>query len=209
MGRLLTPKNKLARREGVDLGLKTYGSKSQAALLRRINVTPGLKAVRKKFSKSSDYGRQLREKQKLKRIYNINENQMRRYFDKAVKKKGNTADYLIQNLESRLDNAVYRLRFTPTRNAARQLISHGHIKVNGRKVDIPSYLLKKGDVIEFRKKKTSEIPYIKEIIEEKNYQLPKWLKRTKTQGVVTSSLNVEEYAEPVDLALVIEFYSKL
>lgn len=209
MGRNLSPKNKLARREGEDLGLKTYGSKAQVALLRRIGIIPGLKTVRKRRTKLSDYGRQLREKQKLKRIYSVNENSLKKYFMKAIKTKGNTAESMIKALETRLDNALYRLRMTPTRAAARQLISHGHIKVNSKKVNIPSYLVKKEDIIEFNKPKTKEIVYIKEVLEEKNIKLPKWLKRNASKWEIVADYDPKDYSEPVDMALVIEFYSKL
>ena len=139
MSRLITPKNKLARREGVDLSLKTLGSKANAHLQKRLQVLPGQKQTKRRANKMSDYGRQLREKQKLKRIYNLTEKAMINYFAKATKMKGDTTQFLVQLLESRLDNIIYRLRFAPTRNAARQLVSHGHILVNGKKINIPSY----------------------------------------------------------------------
>lgn len=209
MSRLLTPKNKLARREGVDLSLKTFGSKAQASLLRRLSVIPGKKHTARRGSKLSDYGKQLREKQKLKRIYHLNEAVMRKYFGKAIKIRGNTADHLVKSIETRLDNVVYRLHFAPTRASARQLVTHGHIKINGAKVNIPSYPVSKGNQIEFANEKSSSIPYIKETLEEKNLQLPKWLKRTQNKGEVVADINPEEYAEPVNMALVVEFYSKL
>jgi len=209
MGRLLGSKNKLARREGVDLSLKTFGSKAHASLLKRITIIPGKKSVFKRMRKLSDYGKQLREKQKIKRIYGLSEKTMNRYFKKAVKAKGNTAENLVKLLESRLDNVVYRLHLAPTRASARQLVTHGHIKVNGKKLDIPSQQLKIKDKIEFGSAKTEKIPYIKELLEEKNLQLPSWLKRVKNTGEVTGELKFEEYTEPVDISLVIEFYSKL
>lgn len=210
MGRIARPKNKLARRESVDLSLKTFGTKAHSNLLKRLNIAPGFKTSgRRRGSKVSDYGRQLREKQKVKKIYGLSENKMQNYFQKSVRTRGNTADFLIKMLESRLDNIVYRLRFAPTRTAARQLVAHGHIKVNGRKVSVPSYQIKAGDKIEFGKEKTKEIPYIKELLDEKNVELPKWLKRKNGQGEVVRLVELDEYAEPVNMALVIEFYSKL
>ncbi len=209
MGRLIRAKNKLARREGVDLGLKTFGTHAHASLLKRLNIVPGFKQIKKFAKKTTDYGRQLREKQKLKRIYGLSEKKLSSYFNTAVKKKGNTAQFLVEMLEKRLDNILYRLHFVPTRAAARQLVSHGHILVNGKKVDIASYQLRVGDKITFAKKTSEEIPYIKQILEEKNYILPKWLKREAAQGEVIKEPELSEYQEPVNLALVIEFYSKL
>lgn len=209
MGRLLTSKNKLARREGIDLSLKTFGTKSHASLLRRLTIIPGKKTITKRMRKLSDYGKQLREKQKVKRIYGLSEKGLSRYFDKAIKTKGNTVEHLIKLLELRLDNVLYRLKMAPTRASARQLVTHGHIKVNGRKLNIPSQPLKIADKIDFVNLKTAEIPYIKALLEEKNLQLPKWLKRVKNTGEVIGKLSVEEYAEPVNMSLVVEFYSKL
>ncbi len=209
MGRLLTPKNKLARREGIDLSLKTFGSKAHASLLRRLTIIPGYKPVRKFTSKMSDYGRQLREKQKVKRIYNITEGKMARYFEAAVKRKGDTTQFLIESLESRLDNVMYRLHLTPTRNAARQLVAHGHVLVNGKKIDVPSYTVQLNDVVTFRDAAIQESPAIKAVIEEKSYTLPAWLKRTGVVGAVVGVISMDEYKEPVNIASVIEFYSKL
>lgn len=209
MGRITKYKNKQARREGVDLGLKTFGTKSQARLLKRLNIIPGFKQTKKFNSKLSDYGRQLREKQKLKRIYGLSEKQLARYFKKAVHEKGNSAENLIQLLETRLDNIIYRLHFAPTRSASRQLVVHGHFKLNDKKNDIPSHKLKINDKLTFLNTKSTQIPYIKEILEEKNYLLPIWLKRDQIEGQVVALPKIEDYKEPVDLALVIEFYSKL
>ncbi|MFA6005215.1 MAG: 30S ribosomal protein S4 [Patescibacteria group bacterium] len=209
MVRITSSKNKLARREGVDLSLKTLGSKASAHLQKRLQVIPGQKQTKKRQSKLSDYGRQLREKQKLKRIYNLSERSMVHYYDKAMKMKGDTTQFIVQLLESRLDNVVYRLHFAPTRNAARQLVSHGHIAVNGKRLNIPSYSLAPKDVITFSKKVTPEIPYIKELLDEKNVVVPVWLKRSPAQGEVIGIIALADYAEPVSVPLVIEFYSKL
>jgi len=209
MGRILTPKNKLARREGVDLSLKTFGTKAQASLLRRISIIPGKKSATRRMSKTSDYGKQLREKQKVKRIYGLSEKALKRYYEKAVKTHGNTYNFLINEMESRLDNVVFRLKMAPTRAAARQLVTHGHIKVNNQRINVPSLSLQKGAKIEFFNPKTAEIPYIKELLDEKNQQLPKWLKRAKNVGEVVDQVSTEDYAEPVNMAAVVEFYSKL
>ncbi|OGK64432.1 30S ribosomal protein S4 [Candidatus Roizmanbacteria bacterium RIFOXYB2_FULL_41_10] len=209
MGRLLKSKNKLARREGVDLSLKTFGTKSHASLLRRLTIIPGKKTVTKRMRKLSDFGKQLREKQKLKRIYGLSEKGLNRYFKKAIKSKGNTVEHLVKLLEYRLDNVLYRLRMAPTRASARQLVTHGHVEINGRKMNIPSQQIQKNDKIKFNNVKTEEIPYVKAILEEKNLQLPNWLKRSKNLGQVVGDLKVEEYVEPVNMSLVVEFYSKL
>jgi small subunit ribosomal protein S4 len=209
MGRLIKSKNKLARREGVDLSLKTFGTKAHASLLRRLTIIPGKKSTTRRMRKLSDYGKQLREKQKLKRIYGLTEKNLIRYFKKAIKTKGNTAENLVKLIEARLDNVLYRLRMAPTRACARQLITHRHIKVNGSVLNIPSQKVQKGDKIEFASPKTADITYIKAVLTEKNLQLPNWLKRTKTAGEVSQELKYEEYVEPVNLSLVVEFYSKL
>lgn len=209
MSRYTGSKNKLARREGVDLGLKTVGTKSHARLLKRINIIPGMKQTKKFMSKQSDFGKQLREKQKIKRIYGLTEKSMQHYFEKAVKSVGNTGEALIRLLEHRIDNVVYRLHFAPTRAAARQLVNHGHMMIDQKKVSIPSYNTENGDVVTFRRLTTSEIPYIKTCLEEKNITLPAWLKRSGAAGEVIGAPSLDEYQEPVNLALVIEYYSKL
>ncbi|MBM3283910.1 30S ribosomal protein S4, partial [Candidatus Gottesmanbacteria bacterium] len=137
MARYTGPRNRLARREGADLGLKTPGSAAQSSLLRRLKIIPG-KHAQRRIRKLSDYGLQLREKQKAKRIYGIMEKQFRKYFEKASKEKGNTGEMLLTLIERRLDNVLYRLGLAPTRAAARQFITHGHILVNEKKVNIPS-----------------------------------------------------------------------
>lgn len=159
-------KNKLARREGIDLGLKTPGSKAQASLLRRLNITPGQHGASRK-KKVTDYGSQLREKQKLKRMYGISETQMQNYYTKANRMEGNTAELLVQFLERRLDNVVYKLKLAPTRASARQLVNHGHVTVNGKKASIASFQINVGDVVNFRTPKTAQIPAIAEIIAKK------------------------------------------
>jgi len=198
MGRYTGPKDRLSRREGVDL----FGKGSK---LTRLNVPPGVHGS--KVSRApSYYGRQLREKQKVKRIYGVREGQFKRYVEKALKSKGNTADALFSLLESRLDNVIYRLNFANTRAAARQLVSHRHVLVNGKKVNIPSYQVKKGDVITLDSKALA-IPYIKKTIEEKNVKIPKWLERKAVAGKIVSQPSFEDVNEPVSAQDVIEFYS--
>lgn len=200
-------KNKLARREGIDLGLKTPGSKAQGSLLRRLNITPGQHGASRK-RKVTDYGSQLREKQKLKRIYGISETQMQNYYIKANQMEGNTAELLIQFLEKRLDNVIYKLKFAPTRASARQLVNHGHVLVNGKKVSIASYQTGIGDVVSFRRPKTSQIPAIAEILAKKDDSPVQWMSRKGTAGKVESIPPLTEFAEDIVLQSVIEFYSR-
>jgi len=201
------PRNRLARREGQDLGLKTTGSKSHASLLRRLNIRPGQRA-HARFRKSTEYGQQLREKQKIKHIYGLSESQLRRYFDRADRLVGNTAHLMVQQLEVRLDNVVYRLGLAPTRAAARQLVNHGHVLVNNKKSSIASYQIKIGDTISFKKEKTAKIPYISEILVKKDIEAPKWLDRKATAGKVVELPQLEDFRDAVNLQAVIEFYSR-
>lgn len=202
------PKNRLARREGIDLGLKTPGSKSYSNLLRRLTITPGQHGALEGRKRLTDYGYQLREKQKMKRMYGITERQMKNYFKKASRYPGNTADYLVQLLERRLDNVVYRLGFAPTRSSARQLVSHGHIKVNDKKINIPSYLVKVNDIISFASEKSLNIPYIAQMLNKKDVIIPAWLERKGAMGKVISLPSGEEVRQLVNLQAVIEFYSR-
>ncbi len=201
------PKNKLARREGIDLGLKTQGSKAQASLMRRMNIKPGQKP-NSRFRKLTEYGQQLREKQKLRRMYGLTESQLKRYFGEANRHVGNTAHYLIQLLETRLDNTIYRLGFAPTRASARQLVNHGHFTLNGKKVSIPSLHVESGNVISFRNEKTSKIPYVQEMLAQKDINIPSWLERKATNGKVVGLPEADTIGEDVNLQAVIEFYSR-
>ncbi|KXK11729.1 MAG: 30S ribosomal protein S4 [Microgenomates bacterium OLB23] len=201
------PKNRLSRREGLDLGLKTTGSKSQASLLRRLNIKPGQRP-NARMGKLTEYAQQLREKQKLQRIYGLTEKQLRKNFEQANHMVGNTAFLLIQLLESRLDNAVFRLGFAPTRASARQLVNHGHFTVNAKKSSIPSYRVKVGDVIAFKNEKTSKIPYVAQLIALKDQVLPEWLEKKALSGKVKDTPSLDALKEGVDLQAVIEFYSR-
>ncbi len=165
MARNTGPKNRLARREGVDLGLKTVGTHAHDSLLRRLTILPGMHG-QKKVRRLSDYGLQLREKQKAKRIYGILERQFKNYYEKAAKFKGATGPTLLRFLETRLDNVIYKLGFAPTRAAARQLVTHGHVTVDGKKVSIPSFEVKPDSVITLNQK-TFEISAIKKMLDNK------------------------------------------
>lgn len=206
MARYTGPKNRLARRENTDLGMKTPGSKSHAGLLRRLNVPPGQHG-QKGRRKISGYGTQLREKQKAKHFYGVLEKQFHSYFNMALKFKGNTGEALLRKLERRLDNVLYRLALTPTRASARQFITHGHVLVNNQKLSIPSYQVEINDVITF-KPKGLEIPAVKKILEDKNPPLPAWLIR---QGVVGKIVRMPERTEmepAINEQLIVEYYSR-
>lgn len=200
------PKNRLARREGVDLGLKSVGSKSHANLLKRLNVQPGIHGP-KGHRKMSGFGSQLREKQKVKRMYGLVEKQFRNTFERAKKWRGNTGDKLVEFLERRLDNAVFRAGFAPTRTMARQLVSHGHVFVDGKKVSIPSYVVGVDETVTL-KTKSLEIPAVKKMMEDKGYQVPQWLVR---QGPATKVVRFPvrlDVQEDINEQLIIEYYSR-
>ena len=198
MGRYTGPKHKLARREGINI----FGKTSQS-LERRINVPPGVHGKRR-ARKLSEFGVQLREKQKLKRIYGLMERQFKKYILEAQRKKINTEDALVQLLETRLDNVVYRLGFGKSRPMARQMVSHRHILVNGRKVNIPSYRILEGDTIAL-----SEKFKIDDAEEDKNEpEVPAYLVRENMEGKLIRVPTREDVSNPVDYQLVIEFYSR-
>ncbi len=206
MARYTGPKNKLARREAADLGLKTPGSNAHAALLRRINILPGAHG-QKRHRKPSEFALQLREKQKARRTYGLLERQFRRYFEKARKKKGTTGEAFLQMVEERLDNIVYRLGLAPTRAAARQLISHGHVLVDGKKVSIPSYAVRKDEVI-ILSGKGLKIPAIAKMLEDKNPHLPTWLKRQGPGGKMVKVPSRDEIETDINEQLIVEYYSR-
>ncbi len=206
MARYTGPRNRLSRREGVDLGLTTVGSKSHAALLRRLNIPPGQHGSRGR-RKASDYGLQLREKQKVKRMYGILERQFRRYFENARKWRGNTGEKLLEFLERRLDNVVYRLGFVPTRQGARQLVSHGHVLVNGKKTTIPSFPVFIGMVISL-KTKAMGIPAVKQMLDEKTFTPPTWLERKGPVGKVVRLPERGDVKEDIGEQLIVEHYSR-
>ena len=205
--RYLGPKNRISRREGVDLELKTVGSKSHARLLKKLNVPPGQHGLRKR-KKVSERGTQLREKQKLRYMFGISETQLKNYFKNASLKKGNTASYLSYSLESRLDNIVFHLGFAPTRAAARQLITHGHISVNKKKLSIPSYKVRVGDEISFVNEKTTKIPYVESCLENKDIILPVWLEKKSIIGKLISKPTQDVIEKLINLRLIIEYYSR-
>jgi small subunit ribosomal protein S4 len=191
-------KHKLARREGINI----FG-KTSASLERRISIAPGVHGKRR-ARKLSEYGVQLREKQKLKRTYGLTEKQFRKYALLAQKSRENTIELLVRQLESRLDNVVYRLGFGKSRAMARQMVSHRHILVNGKKVNIPSYKVSEGDTVSVSQK------FPEQVVEETDIEatLPGFLEKEGPVGKLKRLPNLEDVANPVDYQLVIEFYSR-
>ena len=207
MGRNLDPKCKQCRREGRKLFLKgerCFGPK--CAMVRRA-YPPGQHGQDRKRG-LSEYGIQLREKQKVRRIYGLMEKQFKKYFYEASRLKGDTGNIFLSLLERRLDNVVYRLGFASSRNLARQLINHGHFLVNGKKVDIPSYLVKEGDVIAVKNKKLAVFDNLENSL--KNYQFPSWLlpDLKKMEGKVLSVPTRREIDLAADTQLIVEYYSR-
>ena len=206
MGRYTGPKNRQARREGMDLGQKTVGSKSHANLLRRLNVPPGQHGPKGR-RKVTDFGIQLREKQKVKRMYGLLERQFRRNFEMAKTWKGNTGEKLLEFMERRLDNMLYRISFAPTRAAARQMVSHGHVLIDGKKLSIPSYQVNIGEVVTL-KAKALEIPAVKKLIDEKNIKVPEWMERKGPVAKVVRLPVRTDISEDINEQLIVEHYSR-
>lgn len=206
MARYRGPTNRLARREGMDLGLKTVGTHAYSELLKRLKIPPGQHG-QKGRRKPSDYALQLREKQKVKRIYGVLERQFKKYFEKATRESRNTGEALITILERRLDNAIYRLGLAPTRAFARQMVTHGHVMVDGQKVNIPSFQVKENQVITI-KLKMLENPVVKKLLEIKDAVLPSWLDRKGPVGKIVRIPKREDIREDITEQLIIEFYSR-
>ena len=209
MSRYTGPTTKLSRREGQELFLKGDRSFTDKAA-RRLSVKPGQSHSRFR-QKISDYGIRLREKQKLKRIFGLTEKQFRNNFIKSTKQSGITGHNVISNLERRLDNVVYRLGLLSSRNEARQYVNHGHILVNGKKLDIPSYLVSENDTIEI-KEKTRKNNRIKSSVESVARRgVPEWLTLDpdKLVGNIKRLPSRNDFTLPVDEQLIVEFYSKL
>ena len=208
MSRYKDEQCRICRREGQKLFLKGSRCYSDKCSVTRRNYAPGEHGQGRK--KLSEYGTQLREKQKTKSFYGVGEKQFRKYFEMAENKKGITGENLLQILESRLDNVVYRAGFGVSRAQARQLVNHGHFDVNGVKTDIPSYLVKPGDVISVREiKKDSKI--IKENAEVNAAKpIPEWLEKSneKLEAKVVRLASREDVDLPVEEHLIVELYSK-
>ena len=206
MSRYKDEQCRICRREGQKLFLKGSRCYTDKCSVTRRNYAPGEHGQGRK--KISEYGTQLREKQKTKAFYGVGEKQFRKYFEMAENKKGITGENLLQILESRLDNVVYRLGFGTSRAQARQFVNHGHFEVNGKKVDIASYLVKAGDVIAVREIKKDN-KTIKENLEIER-PTPEWLERdtAKMQGKVLRLASRADVDIPVEEHLIVELYSK-
>jgi len=206
MARYTDANCRLCRREGQKLFLKGERCYSSKCAIEKRNYAPGQHGQSRK--KMSDYGLQLREKQKAKRFYGMQEKQFRNLFEKAARRQGKTGENLLILLETRLDNAVYRLGFASSRKEARQLVVHGHFTVNGKKVTAPALELKAGDVIKVKEKSTNS-PKFKEI-KEMSITVPSWMAVDveKLEGKVVAVPTREEIDTPVAEHLIVELYSK-
>lgn len=208
MARYTGPVCRLCRRDGLKLFLKGTRCDTPKCAIERRDSPPGMHGARR--PKLSDYGIHLREKQKVKHYYGVLERQFRRYFSQAERAKGNTGDRLMSLLERRLDNVVHRLGFGQSRAQARQLISHGHITVNGRRVDVPSYLVQAGDVIRVKNRPKS-VNLAKANMETVQRDLPDFLELTESdvpEGVVKRLPDATDVSIPVQTQLIIELCSR-
>ena len=199
---------RLCRREGIKLYLKGSRCETAKCAIEKRAYPPGQHGQGR--TKFSEYGIQLREKQKVKRIYGVLEKPFRNYFFKADRKKGVTGENLLQNLELRFDNVVYRMGLAPSRNAARLLVRHNHFNVNGKKMNIPSYILKLGDIINANPKKIKKQPVNKAIEGIKEKILPEWLSfdSDSKQWIVQSLPTREDVKLPIEEQLIVELYSR-
>lgn len=207
MARYTGPKCKLSRREGTDLSLKSARRSLDSKC--KLDTKPGQHG-RTSGARTSDYGLQLREKQKVRRMYGILEKQFRRYFFEASRRKGNTGETLLQLLESRLDNVVYRMGFGSTRAEARQLVSHKAILVNGKSVNIPSYVVKVGDVVSIREKSKAQARIAESMGLAESNGLPDWVSvdGKKLEGTLRSIPERSELSQEINESLIVELYSR-
>ncbi len=207
MARYLGPKAKLSRREGTDLFLKS--ARRSISDKAKFDSKPGQHG-RTSGARTSDYGLQLREKQKVKRMYGVLERQFRRYFAEADRRRGNTGANLLGLLESRLDNVVFRMGFGSTRAEARQLVSHRSITVNGQPVNIPSYMVKIGDIISVREKSKKQNRVVEALSLAQQVGLPAWVEvnAEKTEGTFKKIPDRDEFAADINESLIVELYSR-
>jgi len=207
VARYIGPKGKLSRREGTDLFLKS--SRRSVTDKFKFESKPGQHG-RTSGQKTSDFGIQLREKQKVKRMYGVLERQFRRYFAEAERRKGSTGANLLSLLESRLDNVVYRMGFGCTRAEARQLVSHKSILVNGEVVNIASYLVKAGDVVAVREKSRQQLRIQESYKLAESHGLPAWVQvdGAKLEGVFKKTPDRDEFGSEINESLIVEMYSR-
>ena len=209
MARYIGPVCRLCRREGMKLFLKGERCYTEKCAIEKRNTPPGQHGRARK-AKMVGYGVQLREKQKVKRIYGVLENQFRRYFETAERTRGITGETLLQLLERRLDNVVYRAGFSTSRAQARQLVRHGHFLVNGKKVDVPSYSVRAGDVVSVHQTSLENAAIAHAMEEVKGRGVPEWIAidSTKLAGTISSLPTREQINLPVQEQLIVELYSK-
>ena len=207
MARYIGPKAKLSRRAGPDLFLKS--ARRSLASKCKLDSKPGQHG-RTSGARTSDYGNQLREKQKVKRMYGVLERQFRRYFAEADRRKGNTGETLLQLLEARLDNVVYRLGFASTRAEARQLVSHKAIVVNGNVVNIPSYSVRVGDTVSVREKAKKQVRIAEALSLAEQSGFPMWVAvdAKKMEGSLKTLPDRSDYNQEVNESLIVELYSR-
>jgi small subunit ribosomal protein S4 len=207
VARYIGPKAKLSRREGTDLFLKSARRSLESKC--KLDSKPGQHG-RTSGARTSDFGNQLREKQKVKRIYGVLERQFRRYFAEADRRKGNTGETLLQLLEARLDNVVYRLGFASTRAEGRQLVSHKAITVNGNVVNIASYQVKVGDVVAIREKAKKQVRIAEALSLAEQVGFPLWVSvdAKKMEGSLKSWPDRADFNQEVNESLIVELYSR-
>jgi small subunit ribosomal protein S4 len=207
MARYSGPVCRLCRREGMKLFLKGERCYTEKCAIEKRNFPPGQHGKTRK-AKLAGYGVQLREKQKVKRIYGVLEDQFRRYFESADRTRGITGETLLQLLERRFDNVIYRLGLATSRAQARQLVRHGHFLVNGKKVDIPSYSLRAGDIVTVKSASEKNPTIVHAMEEVKGRGIPGWLTFDGGAGKVMSLPTREQINLPVQEQLIVELYSK-
>ncbi len=208
MGRITGPVCRLCRRDGLKLFLKGTRCDTGKCAFERRSTPPGM--VQKRRSKPTEYGIHLREKQKVKHYYGVLERQFRTYFARAERGKGNTGEMLMSLLERRLDNIVYRIGFAPSRAAARQMVLHGHVTVNGKRVDVASYLVKAGDLLRI-KNRTKSLQLVHASLSANRRDVPDFLSRSEAgvpEGRVDRLPSADDVSLPVQANLIIELCSK-
>lgn len=205
MGRYIGPKNKIARRFGVNLGLKT----NPAKVARRLNQRPGVHGTKRQRRNTSSFGKQLVEKQKAKYIYGLRERQFRSYVEEANRREGDSGINLQQLLEMRLDNVVYRMGFAVTRAQARQFVGHNMFTLNGKKMNIPSHIVKVGDEIALKENKAKKQIFENITDQLSKHQLPSWLSTDAAakSGKVLHKPAEKDFDKIFDVKLIIEYYS--
>jgi small subunit ribosomal protein S4 len=211
MARHIGPVCRLCRREGLKLFLKGERCYGPSCAIEKRNYVPGQHGKSRRPKKLSGYGTQLREKQRVRRIYGVLERQFRNYYQKAVQMKGVVGENLLALLERRLDSVIYRIGFAASRSQARQVVRHGHIQVNGHKVDIPSYTVKPGDIIELAEPSRTHAGVLAALDASSHGMTPSWIEfdREAFRGKVTAMPRREELVQiPVNEQLIVELYSR-